>query len=291
MIFLLWSLLSPFANAAPEPFKLEDQCFTSLKALPGKTKDEELRAACAKAQQIPECVSENGVPIFHFDSPARASEKSPKKILVFALIHGDEFPSGSVARSWMERLTKVEPRNGWRIIPILNPDGLKAKTRFNAHGVDVNRNFPTANWEKEALEYWKKKMKSDKRRFPGNTANSEKETHCAMAHIDAYQPDLILSIHTPYNVLDFDGPKVPPPNFTHIPWKNLGNYPGSMGRYMWVDRSKPILTIELGSGQNVVAKLDEFDRLQDVSGDIAIAAEKELHKKPTPPAAKEKKKK
>jgi protein MpaA len=290
MIFLLLALLSPFANAA-EPFKLEEQCFSSLKALPGKTKDEELRAACAKAQQIPECVSENGVPIFHFDSAARSAEKSPKKILVFALIHGDEFPSGSVARSWMERLTKVEPRNGWRIIPILNPDGLKAKTRYNAHGVDVNRNFPTANWEKEALEYWKKKMKSDKRRFPGNTANSEKETHCAMAHIDDFKPDLILSIHTPYNVLDFDGPKVPPPNFTHIPWKNLGNYPGSMGRYMWVDRSKPILTIELGSGQNVVAKLDEFDRLQDVSGDIAIAAEKELHKKPKAPASKEKSRK
>ncbi|MGZ3657629.1 MAG: DUF2817 domain-containing protein [Bdellovibrionota bacterium] len=277
-VFLAAFLFSLSAQADPGPTSLAEQCFTSLKALPGKTKDEELRAACAKVAQLDPCVSENGIKIFHFDVPARATEKSPKKILVFALIHGDEFPSGSVARSWMERLTKVEPRNAWRIVPILNPDGVKNKTRYNANGVDLNRNFPTQNWEKEALEYWEKKMKKDKRRFPGKTANSEKETHCAMAHIDAFSPDLILSIHTPYNVLDFDGPKVPPPNFPHIPWKNLGNYPGSMGRYMWVDRSKPILTIELGS-KNVVEKLEEFDRLQDISGDIAIKSEKLLKDK------------
>lgn len=257
---------------------IADECFTALKALPGKTKVEELRAACAKVKVLAGCESEKGVKIFHFDVPPRATEKAPKKILVFSLIHGDEFPSGSVARSWMERLTKVEPRNEWRIVPVLNPDGVKNKTRYNANGVDVNRNFPTENWEKEAFEYWEKKMKKDKRRFPGNKPNSEKETHCAIAHIDDFKPDLILSVHTPYNVLDFDGPKVPPPKFPKIPWRNLGNYPGSLGRYMWVDRSKPTLTIELGS-KNVVEKLDQFDRLQDISGDLAIESEKLLREK------------
>jgi hypothetical protein len=265
--------LSGFA-AAEEP-SLQDFCVTSLQALPGKSKPEELKAACAQAKLLEPCTSENGVRIFHYDKPARPSEKEPKKILVFSLIHGDEFPSGAVARSWIERLTSIDPRNNWRVVPILNPDGLKNKTRMNAHGVDLNRNFPSSDWDEKAIPYWEKKMKKDKRRYPGPKAASEKETRCAIAHIEDFKPDLILSIHTPYGVLDFDGPKIPPPNFPKIPWKSLGNYPGSLGRYMWVDRSKPTLTIEL-HGNKVAEELEEFDRLQDISGDIAIKTEKIL---------------
>jgi protein MpaA len=266
------------AAATATPAALADQCLKALKALPGKSNDEALRSSCARAQQLNQCVSEKGVNIFHIDVPGKKDEKAPKKILVFALIHGDEFPAGSVARSWIERLAKVEPRNEWRIVPVLNPDGVKQKTRYNANGVDLNRNFPTENWEKEALEYWEKKMHKDKRRFPGSKPNSEKETHCALAHIDDFQPDLILSIHTPYNVLDFDGPDVGPPRYKGIPWRNLGNYPGSLGRYMWVDRKKPILTVELGP-KNVIENLEQFSLLQDISGDIAIKSEKMLREK------------
>lgn len=274
---MISALLLFTALAFGEAPSLPDQCVTELTNLPGKNKAEALKAACAQVKQIPSCVSEQGVPIFHFDKTARPDEKLPKKILVFSLVHGDEFSSGSVARSWMERLTVIEPRNHWRVVPVLNPDGLKNKTRYNARGVDINRNFPTSDWDQNALAYWKKHTKSDKRRYPGATANSEKETKCALAHIDDYKPDLILSIHTPYGVLDFDGPKIAPPKF-EIPWKNLGNYPGSLGRYMWVDQSKPTLTIEL-QGNGVVEKLERFDRLQDITGDIAIESEKKIREK------------
>ena len=272
------AILAPRAQAADS--SLPELCFQELKALPGKTKDAELHAACAKATQLSSCESEKGVPIFHTDLPARASEKNPRKILVFALIHGDELSSGSLARSWMERLTKVEPRNQWRLVPILNPDGLKTRTRTNANGVDVNRNFPTSDWQTDALKYWEKTLKRDPRRFPGKAPNTEKETKCAIAHIDDFKPDLILSVHQPYNVLDFDGPKITPKKFADIPWKRLGNYAGSLGRYMWVDRSKPILTIELGS-RSVADRLDQFAPLQDITGDIAIQAEREMKKNPS----------
>lgn len=278
---LLLSLLCLFLSGAPlraeEKLSLSELCVQSLEKLPGKFKKESVEAACQNVRQLNECESEKGVPIFHFDKAAKDPAKA-RKILTIALIHGDEFPAGSVARSWMERLTQIDTRNQWRIIPVLNPDGVKAKTRYNVNGVDLNRNFPTKDWDRDALKYWEKATKKDKRRWPGNAGASEKETRCAMKHIEEFQPDLILSVHTPYAVLDFDGPKIQPPKFTHIPWKSLGNYPGSLGRYMWVDRSKPILTIELHD-KGDEAKLEKFDRLQDISGDIAIASEKSLKKK------------
>ena len=255
-----------------------DQCFSAMKALPGKTKEAELKQACIDAQVLDSCQSELGVKIFHIDRKSNPTTKDPKRILVFALIHGDELPSGSVSRSWIERLATIQPRNTWRVVPILNPDGVKKKTRFNANGVDINRNFPTNNWDKEAKAYWEKNTKKDIRRFPGKAPGTEKETKCAMAHIEDFKPNLILSLHIPYGVLDFDGPKIHPPNFPHIPWKSLGNYPGSLGRYMWVDRSKPTLTVELQSS-GVVEKLEKFDKLQDISGDIVLETEKILKEK------------
>lgn len=285
MISLL-ALLSLTGLAQAEEPSLADFCVSSLQAIEGKVKLDELKNACSQAKLLEGCVSEKGVRIFHYDKAAKPDEKEPKRVLVFSLIHGDEFPSGAVSRSWMERLTFIEPRNHWRVVPILNPDGLKLKTRTNANGVDVNRNFPSSDWDEKALQYWEKQTKKDKRRYPGAKSNSEKETRCAIAHIDDFKPDLILSIHTPYGVLDFDGPKIAPPNFPHIPWKNLGNYPGSLGRYMWVDRSKPTLTIEL-HGNKVAEKLEQFDRLQDITGDIAIKSEKILKDGKTKPVAVE----
>ena len=278
---IFFCLLDLHAETADgkKPESLGDACKRKLTALPGKSFKDALDVACKQVEVLPGCESVKGEKIFHFDKEARPTEKNPKRILVFSLIHGDEFPSGSVARSWMERLTSIEPRNEWRVVPILNPDGLINKTRTNANGVDLNRNFPTKNWDEEAKTYWEKTTKKDKRRFPGKIAGSEPETKCAMKHIEDFKPDLILSLHTPYGVLDFDGPKIPPPNFPGIPWKNLGNYPGSLGRFMWVDHSKPTLTIEL-HGKGVTEKLEKFDKLQDVSGDIAIHAEKILKAQP-----------
>lgn len=184
-------------------------------------------------------------------------------------------PAGSVARSWMERLTKIEPRNSWRIVPILNPDGLAKNTRTNARGIDLNRNFPTKDWEIDALKYWETKAKKDKRRFPGQSPNSEPETKCAIAQIEDYKPSFIISIHTPYAVLDFDGPEIKLPRFKELPWISLGNYPGSLGRFMWVDQKQPVLTVEL-KGKGSAEKLDVFDKLQDLSGDMAIQSEQKI---------------
>ena len=72
----------------------------------------------------------------------------------------------------MERLAQVDARNSWRVVPILNPDGLLARSRVNANQVDLNRNFPTRDWEKNAVQFWKKHAGASPRRFPGTIAGS-----------------------------------------------------------------------------------------------------------------------
>ncbi len=231
-----------------------------------------LEAACEKMQTLALCVSEKGRSIQHIDFDSQTKKEGvTKKILVFGLIHGDEPLAGEMTIEWAERLftlrsKKIEARNDWRIIPMLNPDGLYLKTRMNAHGVDLNRNFPTRDWSEEAQMYWKNEGKSDPRRFPGEKAGSETETRCAIAQIKDFKPDFIVSVHTPYHVLDFDGPQMPFPKYKDLPWRALGNFPGSLGRYMWRDYSVPVLTIELG--QNMV----DAATLQDIIGSFAIDA-------------------
>ena len=65
------------------------------------------------------------------------------RVLVFGCIHGNETAGIAVARA----LAKLSPRglDLW-IVPDLNPDGVAAGTRQNAHGVDLNRNFPV-RWQ------------------------------------------------------------------------------------------------------------------------------------------------
>lgn len=264
------------------PATVADQCFNELKKLPGKSQEADLRAACEKVQIVDGCASVHGTPIFHFDKIG--TQKHPKKILAKALIHGDELTAGVVARAWMQRLAKIDSRNSWRIIPIANPDGLQAKTRYNSNGVDLNRNFPSADWEDQALAFWKKNTNSDKRRYPGPSAASEVETKCLLKHFEEFKPDFIISIHTPIGVLDLDGPKLSPPTFKQLPWHSLGNFPGSLGRYMWKDQNIPVLTIELKADQNVEA-FESFDRLQDISGSLAIQADQ---MKPKTPPKKDK---
>jgi len=73
-------------------------------------------------------------------SPTRwGSPRAARRELVVGCVHGNE-PAGIAVARVLERST---PRglDLW-ILPVLNPDGRAADTRGNAHGVDLNRNFP-----------------------------------------------------------------------------------------------------------------------------------------------------
>lgn len=216
-----------------------------------------------------ECISQNGQKIEYFEKLPRENGLK-KKILIFAQIHGDEPQSGLLAYKWISRLERIKsPSNHWRIIANLNPDGVKNKSRTNANKVDLNRNFPTNDWDKLAILEWKKKHKSDPRRFPGTSAASEPETKCALFHINDFKPEIVISIHAPYGLLDFDGPLSKKINSKTLPWKRLGTYPGSLGRYLWNERNIPVLTLELGA-KSLKNNSEDFLKLQDDLSDLLV---------------------
>ncbi len=243
---------------------IKDYCQTRLSQYKSYFKDPLLDKVCQHAQVTEACHSVNGAPIFHVDE--KGKNDKAKNILVFSLIHGDETDAGVLGRYWMERLVQLDPRNNWRIIPILNPDGTQNKTRTNANGVDLNRNFPTLDWNEKAIAYWKAEAQGSKRKFPGYNPGSEPEVNCALKHIHDFNPEFVVSIHTPLHVLDFDGPKVTPPIYNYLPWKRLGNFPGSLGRFLWVEKNIPVLTTELKQG--LPANGTPFELLQDVIGQL-----------------------
>jgi hypothetical protein len=132
-------------------------------------------------------------------------------------------------------------------MPVVNPDGLLAPkpNRVNANGVDLNRNFPTPEWEKDAPRYWKVRTHSDPRRFPGHQPLSEPESRWVNEEMVRFRPDVIISVHAPYGVLDFDGPVQPPHKFGRLELSRVGVYPGSLGNYSGVHKNVPVITIEL----------------------------------------------
>ncbi len=172
-----------------------------------------------------------------------------RRVLVVGAMHGDEFSAASLALYWIKQAVEFPDKTHWRFIPVLNPDGLlnRPPQRMNAHGVDLNRNFPTPNWQREAPLYWEKRTRKDPRRWPGRAPLSEPEARYLFDVMNQFKPHVIVSIHAPYGVLDFDGPVLPPTRLGRLYLDQVGVFPGSLGNYSGVHRGIPVVTVELPS--------------------------------------------
>ena len=211
--------------------------------------------------------SVRGVPLWTRDVlPAAGTPRF--KVLLLGGIHGDELASVTLAFDWIARShaaqvpAKSTPGRAspptmadvaWRFVPLLNPDGLlhAPSTRVNANGVDLNRNFPTADWAKDAQPYWIQRTKKDPRRFPGTQPLSEPESRWLLRQIELFHPDLIVSVHAPYGLLDFDGPPPAPRRLGSLQLDPVGVYPGSLGNYGGLVKQVPVMTLELKNARKV----------------------------------------
>ncbi|MDR2637818.1 MAG: succinylglutamate desuccinylase/aspartoacylase family protein, partial [Zoogloeaceae bacterium] len=160
----------------------------------------------------------------------QSGRSAPRPVRIFLIggIHGDELTSVSIVFRWMDWIAEPQANKyHWRIAPLANPDGLLARParRTNGHGVDLNRNFPTPDWSRDALSYWSKRTDRDPRRYPGTGPMSEPETRWLTQEIRDFRPDVIVSVHAPYGILDYDGPMQKPRRFGHLNLSQLGVYP------------------------------------------------------------------
>ncbi|MBL7187602.1 MAG: DUF2817 domain-containing protein [Phycisphaerae bacterium] len=164
--------------------------------------------------------------------------QGPDVALIMATIHGNE-PAGTplVRRLAMHLRQHPEMLSGRKVVllRVANPDGLAHNSRYNIHGVDLNRNFEAAN-----------RLNS---RQSGLTALSEPESRAIRQVILQYKPDRIVSIHQPLACIDYDGPAQGLAErmgqYCALPVKKLGARPGSLGSYAGVTLGIPIITFEM----------------------------------------------
>ena len=113
---------------------------------------------------------------------------APRKVLVVGCIHGTERAGLPVLKA----LRGAEPPAGVQLLLLdeLNPDGCGRRTRGNAHGVDLNRNFPWG-WHRLDGVY-----------ESGPRPSSEPETRAAEALILREKPDVSIWFHQHLNWVD-----------------------------------------------------------------------------------------
>ena len=118
--------------------------------------------------------------------------------LIFGDFHGNERSVPGVVeelRAYLKENTDKWPDCRVILVPYANPDGWEARTRVNADGVDINRNFP-GTW---------KPVCSVTRFNPGPTEASEPETRAIMRLVDLCNPAKVVSIHQPFKMLSWTG--------------------------------------------------------------------------------------
>ena len=116
---------------------------------------------------------------------------APYVLLVLGQMHGSE-PRGRDVVAAVRRLAPPDQVQVWTITSV-NPDGAARGSRTNAHGVDLNRNFPYL---------WSPRYTNRTYFWPGPRAASEPETRATMAFFDQLRPDLVVSLHQHFNAVD-----------------------------------------------------------------------------------------
>jgi len=165
---------------------------------------------------------------------------SPVKAVFIAAMHGNEAQPSRILRN----LRDGRPIHGadiW-VVPAMNPDGVQRHTRRNAHGVDLNRNFPVS-WIPQGGSY-----------YSGPEPASEPETRAMMAFLAEIRPSYVVSFHQPLFGVDNSYTKTRAlarrlARNLHLPRKRFTCNNGCHGTMtQWFNRTLPgaAITVEYG---------------------------------------------
>ena len=123
------------------------------------------------------------------------------QLLVFAAIHGEE-PETTYALSRALRQLASPPEH-CAVVLSANPDGVIRGTRGNARGVDLNRNFPSKDWQERTVTHRSTiEDRSDIVLSTGEGPASEPETRALLSLIEELQPRAVVALHAPLECID-----------------------------------------------------------------------------------------
>ncbi|RKY13777.1 MAG: hypothetical protein DRP52_01880 [Planctomycetota bacterium] len=176
-----------------------------------------------------------------------------EKVMIVATIHGNEDAGTPLVYRLIDKL-RARPALlvgcTVLIVPLANPDGQANRTRANASGIDLNRNFPASNRINNEVH--------------GQQGLTEPESRILYDLVLAYQPTHIVSIHQPLYCLDYDGPGEDIARhmgrYCSLPVKKLGSRPGSMGSFVGVEQNIPIITMELAKEDSELTTAQLWNR-------------------------------
>jgi protein MpaA len=197
------------------------------------------------------------------------------KTLIIGAIHGVEPQSKEFCEYYINEIKgKQFPEDCFLLlIPCINPDGIFHKTRGNANGVDLNRNFPSHTWNKVPVA-------GNSAYFPGSEPASEPETKIIVSLINKYNFKKVIAIHTNHFIrfpnppmINYDGEQSRElaekiSNVTGLSSHEDIGYPtpGSMGIWIGKDLKKISVTIELDDTK----KSDEHYKRHGKLFDVAV---------------------
>lgn len=115
-----------------------------------------------------------------------------RRVLVIGVIHGNETAGLAIVAAL--RHASVPAGVALWLVPELNPDGAARDTRQNAHGVDLNRNFPYT-WQYTSVPVY----------YSGPRPMSEPETRAAMAFVRRIRPAVTITYHQHMDLVDMTG--------------------------------------------------------------------------------------
>jgi len=171
--------------------------------------------------------------------------------LILAAIHGDEPAGVAIVQelSWyFQKQRQLLRQRKVILLAIANPDGLAHNRRYNARGIDLNRNFAASNRSDNVMG--------------GPQPFSEPESRVIAQLIAQYGVSRIVSIHqltdmgpgglvhrVPNGCIDYDGDGKAiaehMAKFCDLPVKKLGASPGSLGAYAEQTLGIVCITVEL----------------------------------------------
>lgn len=176
------------------------------------------------------------------------NQKSKVNILMLGGVHGDETEGVTGALGVLDKIFDNYPfKFNFILIPCLNVDGLFAKTRQNANGVDLNRNLPTKDWSPEFTKF---------RYYPGKKPLSEPENQALIKILTDNKFNFIFTLHSWKPMLNTNGDCSQIVDVLHemTGYKIVPDIgyptPGSLGAYGSNDNNIPTLTYEFEKGMD-----------------------------------------